>query len=137
VIVDTSALVAILLREAGAEALLDAIAQKGGLLPSPARVEFIRVASGDRVGLAREAVKLLDLLGRLGLDTVAFTNEHARIASEANLRYGKGNGSGGVLNLLDLMVYAVAKEREEPLLCTGKDFATTDLIIHPASRSGQ
>jgi ribonuclease VapC len=41
-----------------------------------------------------------------------------------------------VLNLLDLMVYAVAKERGMPLLCTGNDFATTDLAIHPASRVG-
>ncbi len=135
-IVDTSALVAILLRETGAEALLDAIAQAGGLLPSPARVEYLRVASGSRVGLDREAALLLDHLGRLSLETVPFTSEHARIASDANLRYGKGAGSGGVLNLLDLMVYSVAKERAEPLLCTGNDFATTDLIIHPASRSG-
>ena len=39
-----------------------------------------------------------------------------------------------MLNLLDLMVYAVAKERGEPPLCTGNDFATTDLVMHPASR---
>ena len=135
-IVDTSALVAILLREPGAEALLDAIAQAGGLLPSPARVEYLRVASGSRVGLGPEAAMLLDHLERLGLDIVPFTTEHARIASDANLRYGKGIGSGGVLNLLDLMVYAVAKERGQPLLCTGNDFATTDLVIHPASRVG-
>jgi ribonuclease VapC len=136
VIVDTSALIAILLREPGGEALLDAIAQEGGLLPSPARVEYLRVASGSRAGLGREAMMLLERFEKLGLDTVAFTDEHARIASEANARYGKGAGSGGVLNLLDLMVYAVAKERGKPLLCTGNDFATTDLIIHPASRVG-
>jgi ribonuclease VapC len=136
VIVDTSALVAILLREPGADALLDAIAQEGGLLPSPARVEYLRVASGGRVGLRREAAMLLEHFERLNLDTVTFTTEHARIASEANLRFGKGIGSGGMLNLLDLMVYAVAKERGEPLLCTGNDFATTDLAIHPASRVG-
>lgn len=135
-IVDTSALVAILLREPGAEALLDAIARDGGLLPSPARVEYLRVAAGSRVGLGREAEMLLERFERLGLDTIAFTDEHARIASEANLRYGKGIESGGVLNLLDLMVYAVAKERGKPLLCTGNDFATTDLVIHPASRTG-
>lgn len=135
-IVDTSALVAILLREPGAEALLVAIAQEGGVLPSPAHVEYLRVASSSRVGLGREAAMLLERFGRLGLDTVPFTEEHARIAGEANLHYGKGIGSGGVLNLLDLMVYAVAKERGQPLLCTGNDFTVTDLVIHPASRSG-
>ena len=135
-IVDTSALIAILLRESGGETLLEAIANEGGLLPSPARVEYLRVASGSHVDLGREAVMLLDHLGQLSLDTVPFTSEHAQIASEANARFGKGSGSGGVLNLLDLMVYAVAKERGEPLLCTGNDFSTTDLVMHPASRVG-
>lgn len=37
--------------------------------------------------------------------------------------------------MLDLMVYVVAKERGEPLLCTGKDFAASDLRIHSASRA--
>ncbi|QMW21807.1 type II toxin-antitoxin system VapC family toxin [Sandaracinobacteroides saxicola] len=135
-IVDTSALIAILLRETGAAALLDAIIAEGGLLPAPARVEYLRVASGSRVGLGREAALLLDHFGRLGLDTIPFTADHARIAGEANAQYGKGAGSGGALNLLDLMVYAVAKERSAPLLCTGNDFVTTDLVIHPASRAG-
>jgi ribonuclease VapC len=71
-----------------------------------------------------------------GTGRVPFTNEHARIASAANLRYGKGAGAGGSLNLLDLMVYAVAKERGAPLLCNGNDFGTTDLALHPASRAG-
>ena len=133
VIVDTSALVAILLREPGSDAMLEAIAHEGGQLPSPARVEYLRVASGSRVGLGPEAAVLLGSLERLGVDIVAFTDDHARIASKANVRYGKGMG-GGVLNLLDLMVYAVAKERREPLLCTGHDFATTDLTLHSASR---
>ncbi len=135
-IVDTSALIAILLRESGADTLLNAIANEGGLLPSPARVEYLRVASGDRVGLGNEAATLLERFERLNLETVAFTSAHARIASEANLRFGKGIAPGGALNLLDLMVYAVAKERGEPLLCTGHDFAATDLVIHPASRVG-
>lgn len=135
-IVDTSAIIAILLQEHGADPLLDAIARHGGVLPSPARVEYLRVASGARVGLGREAALLLDGLERLGLDTLAFTSDHAAIAADANARYGKGTGAGGVLNLLDLMVYAVAKQRGEPLLCTGNDFATTDLTIHPASRRG-
>jgi ribonuclease VapC len=136
VIVDTWALIAILLREPGADALLDAIAQEGGLLPSPARVEYLRVASGSRVNLGHEAALLLERFERLGLDTISFTNEHAQIASEANARFGRGAGTGGVLNLLDLMVYAVAKQRSEQLLCTGSDFATTDIAIHPASRVG-
>ena len=67
---------------------------------------------------------------------MAFTSEHALIASHPNARIGKGSGSGGMLNLLNLMVYAVAKECGEPLLCTGNASSTTDLVIYPASRVG-
>ena len=65
---------------------------------------------------------------------VHFTERHALIAWAGRAGYGKGNGRGGVPNLLGLMVYAVAKDCNEPLLCTGKDFITADTVLHPASR---
>ena len=133
-IVDTSALIAILTREQGADALLDALESEPAVLPAPAHVEFLRVASGSRVQLAIQAEQLIAEWEAGGLTTVPFDARHAEIASQANTRYGSGNGQGGVLNLLDLMVYAVAKERGEPLLCTGKGFAATDLELHVASR---
>ncbi len=131
-IVDTSALVAILKRETGFEALRDAIGLEGGGLPAPALVEFTLVAAG--AAMTAQGARLLDALHEQGLVTVAFTADHAAAAAVAQPRYGKGNGRGGLLNLLDLMVYAVAKERGESLLCTGKDFATTDIERHAASR---
>ncbi|PZR82583.1 MAG: VapC toxin family PIN domain ribonuclease [Stutzerimonas stutzeri] len=133
-IIDTSALIAVLINEAGSDALVDAIVAQRGGIPAPAMVEFVRVASNQRFGLRNEAEDLLAKLERRGCATVAFTQDHARIANEAEPLYGSGNGNGGPLNLLDLMVYAVAKERGEPLLCTGKDFAATDIELHPASR---
>lgn len=133
-IADTSALIAILTGEQGADALLDALEAEPAVLPAPARVEFLRVASGSRLQLAIPAEKLLAEWEGGGLTTIPFDARHAEIASEANARYGSGNGRGGALNLLDLMVYAVAKERGEPLLRTGKDFAATDLELHAASR---
>lgn len=60
----------------------------------------------------------------------------ALAAIVGNERYGSGNGSGGLLNLLDLMVYGAAIETGLPILCTGNDFAATDAMIHPASRIG-
>lgn len=131
-IVDTSALIAVLIGEQGAGRLLDAIESEPALLPAPARVEFLRVASGARLQLGAIAAELLAEWEMGGLTTVPFDAEHAKIAAHANGRYGKG--MGGTLNLLDLMVYAVAKERDESLLCTGKDFAATDLDVHTASR---
>ena len=58
----------------------------------------------------------------------------ARIAAGSHARYGKGNGRGGLLNILDLMVYATAKDRGLSLLFTGRDFISTDVAVHPASR---
>lgn len=131
-IVDTSALIAILANEEGADALSEAVESGGGFLPSPAQVEFTRVAAGVRFGRSAEAAELLVWLQRFGIVTLPFTAEQARVASEANARYGKG--MGGPLNLLDLMVYAVAKDRGAPILFTGRDFSATDALVHPASR---
>jgi ribonuclease VapC len=131
-IVDTSALIAIFKRGPGYEPMRDAIGLEGGNLPAPALLEYMMVTGTARFA---EANFLMDAFREQGLVTQHFTAEHAAIAAEANLRFGKGNGRGGVLNLLDLMVYAVAKDYSEPLLCTGKDFATTDIELHAASRS--
>lgn len=133
-IIDTSALVAVLADEPESESLLLAMADEHGAIPAPVCVEFLRVASGVRQRKRQEANDLLARLERYGCMITAFTPGQARIAIEAEPLYGSGNGNGGPLNLLDLMVYAVAKESGEPLLCTGKDFAATDLALHAASR---
>lgn len=133
-IVDTSALIAVLTQEPGWEELRAALVDEPVRLPAPAMVEFMRVASGERLGLADKALALLDECEAIGMDVLEFTGQHAKLAAQAIAVHGKGCGSGGTLNLLDLMVYAVAQERGEPLLCTGKDFAATDLTLHAASR---
>lgn len=133
-IVDTSALIAILIGQEGSDALLDALDAEPALLPAPAGAEFLRVASESRLQLADQAQQLLAEWEDGGLTTIPFDARHAEIASAANSLFGSGNGQGGPLNLLDLMVYAVAKERGKPLLCTGKGFAATDLELHAASR---
>src|SRR3546814_17706605 len=90
--------------------------------------------SNQRFGLREKAKEMLASFERGGCATLAFTADHAQIAIEAEPRYGSGNGNGGPLNLLDLMVYAVAKERGEPLLCTGKDVAAADEIGRASGR---
>lgn len=133
-IVDTSALVAVLADEPGSAPILLALADDPGGIPAPVCVEFLRVASGVRHQRRQAAEDLLARLETYGCLVLAFTPTHAKIATAAEPLYGSGNGNGGQLNLLDLMVYAVAKERGERLLCTGKDFAATDIELHPASR---
>ena len=134
-IVDTSALVAVLVHEPGHEALLAALLAEPAVLPAPARLEFLTVARGNRFGLGAQAEALLDRLTAIGLETLDWSAEHAAIAGDAQIAYGKGNGRGGTLNLLDLMVYAVAIARSEPLLFTGQDFIETDVTVHPASQT--
>lgn len=134
-IVDTSALIAVLLGEEGSEHILDALDEEAGFLPAPALAEFWVVASGSRVDAAQQARELMHEWQNGGLTVLPFTEDHAARVLEAIPLYGKGNGRGGALNLLDLMVYAVASEHDEPLLCTGKDFAATDLELHAGSRA--
>lgn len=134
-IVDTSALVAILADEPGRAQMLAALADEPAVIPAPVCVEFMRVASGSRHRLREQAERLLARLIAYGCDVLAFSADHAAIAAAAEPIHGSGNATGGMLNLLDLMVYAVAKARNEPVLCTGKDFAATDIAIHPASRA--
>lgn len=134
-IVDTSALIAVLIEEDGHEAILDALLAERAVLPAPVMLEFLSVARGSRFNLEDRPDALLLRLTRIGIQTLAWSASHASVAEEAQRLYGKGNGRGGKLNLLDLMIYAVAKERGEPLLFTGRDFTTTDVLVHPASRA--
>jgi ribonuclease VapC len=132
VIVDTSALVAIAQHEPGSERLAEAIAG-GGLVPAPVLVEFQRVVTDRGAHPAAGAQSVLEqLLVKLAVEP--FTAEDAQIAAAANLEHGAGNRRGGRLNLLDLMVYAVARRTGLPILCTGADFAAAGAPLHPASR---
>lgn len=131
-IVDTSALVAILLQEPHAQVLDMALLGEPGLLPAPALVEFMHLAHGRLRPWLTDAE---NMLSQIYADTIAleqFIGDDAQYAAQIIPRYGKGNG--GPLNLVDLMVYAVHKRTGLPILCTGRDFADTDAVLHPASR---
>ena len=136
-IIDSSALVAIILGEPHGDELRDAIfGAATAQLPATAMTEILLVIGGRRQPHLAAAQRLFDLLLDNGVRVAPFEQRHAAITASARSQYGKGNGSGGKLNFGDLLVYAVAKDRGEPLLCTGADFTTTDLTIHPASRIG-
>jgi ribonuclease VapC len=133
-IVDTSVLTAIATGEDGWEALRLALLSTPCVLPATALTE-LQLVTGSRHDLVRNAARgLIQELLAEGAEVIAFSQAHAEITQVARDHFGKGNGKGGKLNFGDLMVYAVAKERGEPLLCTGNDFASTDIAIHPASR---
>lgn len=126
-IIDSSALVAILLREKGSEPLLDALeAADACRIGAPTLVETAMVLTG-RLGDAGRTM-LLSLLQEVNVDVLSFGDAHWRIAQSAFVRYGKGRHPAA-LNFGDCLTYATAYVAGEPLLCVGDDFAQTDLDL--------
>jgi ribonuclease VapC len=133
-IVDTSALIAVLKLEMGHESLTKALLAGDGVIPAPVIVEFERVASLPGNMANPDGVRLFDVCLRAGLTFAPFDVASAQAAANANAVYGSGSGHRAKLNMLDLMVYGMAKTLNLPILCTGRDFCETDAAIHPASR---
>jgi ribonuclease VapC len=128
-IVDTSALVAILLEEREGHLFDVAILDSGDC-----RISSASYLEASMILLARkgpDGLSALDLLIlRLGIEIVAFTESQARLAREAFKRYGKGRHSAR-LNFGDCIAYALAKETGEELLFKGTDFSQTDIAAAP------
>jgi ribonuclease VapC len=126
IVVDSSALIAILRREPEADDFLRVIATADGcLLSSVSLLETSMVLAG-RNGDATSWAELDALIARAGMQVVAQYAALAGAAREAFLRYGKGRHPAG-LNLGDCASYALAKARDLPLLFKGEDFPKTDL----------
>lgn len=126
-VIDTSALIAILLGEPEAAALVEAIAaDETRLVGAPTLVEAsaITVARKGPQG----AIALNALLERLDIEVVAMSAEAASLARSAYTRYGKAVGSPGVLDYGDCLSHGVAMATGEPLLFKGDDFTQTDVL---------
>jgi ribonuclease VapC len=125
-VIDTSAVIAILLSEREAATLAMAIAtSERRLLGAPTLVEATAVMLARK---GKAGVIALDaLLARLDIHVVDMTTVAGEFARDAYTRFGKGVGSPGVLNYGDTLSYGVAKAADEPLLFTGTDFPETDI----------
>ena len=125
-VIDTSALVAILLGEPESESLVQALAAADRrLVGAPTLVEAAAVMQA-RKGPGGE-MALDALMERAGLEVVPMTLPAARLARLAYARYGKGVGDPAVLNYGDCLAYGVAKAEREPLLFKGDDLSRTDV----------
>lgn len=125
-IVDTSAVLAILNREEDREVFARALLGPGTPRMSTATwVEATRVVDLRRSPVASQ--NLDALVERAGIEFVDFTAEHARLARSAHQRFGRGTGHPAKLNLGDCFSYALAKATDEPLLFKGDDFSKTDI----------
>lgn len=125
-IVDTSALVAILRAEPDAERFAMAIEEADVVRLSAASY----VELGAVVDQARDAVasrRLDELLEVAQVVIEPLTAVQARVAREAYRDFGRGSGHPAGLNLGDCFSYALAKSVGEPLLFKGSDFTHTDV----------
>ena len=125
-IVDSSALLAILKKEPEASKLSEAIlAAESCFISSGTLLEAAIVAESHRGKSGAE--DLDDLVAELELVIIPFDAEHVRLARDAFRRYGKGQGHAARLNFGDCFAYALAKAEGEPLLFKGRDFSETDI----------
>jgi ribonuclease VapC len=124
-VIDSSALIAIVAGEPERRGFIDAItAAEARLVGSPTMMETSIVVLG-RTGES-SLQDLRDFCVRGGIETVPFGPEHLDLAIDAFRRFGKGRHPAG-LNFGDCFSYALAKATGEPLLFKGNDFALTDV----------
>ena len=126
-VVDTSALIAILFGEPEEEIFLRLLLRARGARVSAATVLETQIVSRRRYDVAAD--KALDgLLYRMNLHVEPVTLDQLETAREGYRRFGQGTG-GGALNFGDCFSYAVARTEKAPLLFKGSDFARTDVEV--------
>jgi len=126
IVVDTSALIAILDKEPDAALYAETIAEADPPLISAATLLELNIVMINRHGV--KAARMVDrLIQEARFQVESFTVQHAELAREAYARYGKGQQTAA-LNYGDCFSYALAKATGLPLLFKGRDFSKTDII---------
>ena len=127
IVIDTSAIVALVFREPERDAIAKIIEQANKVLISTVSVLEARMVVHGRRG--QRAVVLVDDLLRLPVfEMVAPGVAESDAAYAAFVAFGKGSGHPAGLNFGDVFSYALAKVRGLPLLFKGEDFSQTDLV---------
>ena len=125
-IIDSSAIMAIVRNEPERQAFITAIADASRrLLAAPNLLEAAIVV--ERLGDPTLVREFDTVLADLQVESVPFTAAHAQIARDAYRDFGKGSGHPAQLNFGDCFAYALAKDADEPLLYKGNDFVHTDI----------
>ena len=124
-IVDASAILAVLFKESDAERFENAIVEASRCRMSMANFLEAAIVLESRSG-ADTGIDLDSYLEEAGIELESVTLEQAQAARRAWRRFGKGNHPAG-LNLGDCFAYALAEVSGEPLLFKGGDFELTDI----------
>jgi ribonuclease VapC len=127
-VIDTSAILAVLLNEATAARIAQLIETSSPRLLSAANLLETSIVIESRKG--EPGGRELDLLYRATIEIVAVDQDQAEIARAAWRRFGRGRHPAG-LNFGDCFAYALAKTRRLPLLYQGNDFSQTDIESLP------
>jgi ribonuclease VapC len=126
-IIDTSALVAVLDQEPEAERIARILASAPELMLSAANLVEVGIVMQVRRG--DDGARDLDLLlAKLRVDIAAVTASQADIARKAFRRYGRERHAAN-LNFGDCFAYALARDKSAPLQFKGNDFAKTDVMV--------
>ncbi len=125
-IVDTSALIAILKLEPEAASITNAMEQAETLrISAGTLLETFIVVDGYRI--PKLSARLEEIVEHPRIVVEPVTLEQAHIARRAYRDYGRGSGHPANLNFGDCFSYALARAKREPLLYKGDDFVQTDL----------
>ncbi|MEK6767986.1 MAG: type II toxin-antitoxin system VapC family toxin [Gemmatimonadota bacterium] len=126
-VIDTSAMMAILMHEPAADRLVSAVEADRTRLVSAATVVEASLVLLGRYGEAGDP-QLDRLLRGIGADVVPVGEEQVALARDAALRFGRGRHAAA-LNFGDCFSYALSVARGEPLLFVGDDFSQTDVEV--------
>lgn len=134
-IVDSSALVAIVRMESDAEHYLEALEQAAA--PKMSIASYVEASIvADRPFDPTVSRRFDDLVRIAEIELRVVTVQQGRLAREAYRDFGKGSGHPAKLNFGDCFAYALAKELNEPLLFKGNDFTHTDVERVSDSQNG-
>lgn len=126
-IVDSSALIAVVLRESDHKRLVDALAAAPRVAVGGPTLAEAGIVLVSRLGI-RGKTLLARLVQEVEVDVVSIGSGHWTLAVDAFAKYVKGRNPAA-LNFGDCLTYAVARVVAEPLLCVGDDFPRTDLDL--------
>ena len=125
-IVDSSALIALILQEPGHQKIGRALRAEDKLHMSAVTWVELGVVADRRLSEANQR-RLDAMIDGLGIVLVPLSAVQARRPPQSHRRYGPGSGSAARLNMGDCFSYALAIELDEPLLFVGDDFTHTDV----------
>lgn len=129
IVVDTSAIVAILYDEGDRQRLLDVLEKDAAVISAGNLIELLRVVMRRTPHLTGN---VRDLLRTMGVSVAPVDEAQVVFAEEGQSRFGLGRSAPpAVLNFGDLFAYALARQLDAPLLFKGEDFAATD--VRPAA----